>query len=371
MKIVTILGARPQFIKASAISRVLRDYNTKSSRTNVKEVIIHTGQHYDTNMSEVFFQELDIPKPKYNLGVSGLPHGAMTGRMMEGIESILVKEKPDFVLVYGDTNSTLAGAMVASKLHIPLAHVEAGLRSFNANMPEEINRILTDRVSSFLFCPTQTALDNLEKEGFPFPVPAEKWQHIEWVGDVMLDVVQFYKNISLTNIDLDNWKLNDGNYVLCTIHRSENTDSIKRLKSIILALQEISREMPVVVPLHPRTMNKLKDHNYLGLLDGLTIIEPVSYLEMQRLEISAGVILTDSGGIQKEAFFHKVPCITLRDETEWTETVESGWNVIAGANRQIILKEFEKCMTAVRDYPSLFGNGDSAKKIVDRLITSL
>lgn len=368
MKILTILGARPQFIKASAISRVLQK---KSNKTRAEEILVHTGQHYDANMSEVFFQELEIPKPKYNLGVSGLSHGAMTGRMMEGIEEIVQKENPNLILVYGDTNSTLAGALVASKLHIPLAHVEAGLRSFNARMPEEVNRILTDRVSTFLFCPTESAIKNLQNEGFPFPVPGVGKQVIEMVGDVMLDVVLHYKSKASELLSLKKWGLKEKNYLLCTIHRAENTDSENRLRSIFTALHEISGKIQVVLPMHPRTRIKIEEMGLRSLLENLSIIDPVSYLEMQRLQMDASLIMTDSGGIQKEAYFHQVPCITLRDETEWTETVESGWNILAGADQGIILQQFENYMSEERDYPSLFGDGDSSEKIVGRLMDSL
>ncbi len=361
MKIVTILGARPQFIKASAISRVIRTENAtiKTINRHIKEIIIHTGQHFDSNMSEVFFKELEIPEPDINLGISGLSHGAMTGRMLEAIEMVLDNEKPDLVLVYGDTNSTLAGSLAASKLHIPIAHVEAGLRSFNRIMPEEINRIITDHISKHLFCPTQTAVDHLAEEGINVGV------HL--VGDVMFDCTQFYSEKALQKVKLGKWGITEGKYVLCTIHREENTNILHRLESILSALQLISKSTPVLLPIHPRTRQLINSKNISHLLDGLIIIDPVPYLEMTRLQMTAKAILTDSGGMQKEAFFHKVPCITLRDETEWVETVQMGWNKIAGADKNLILEAYESCAAGAPCQINPYGDGQAAKKILEIL----
>ena len=370
LKILTILGARPQFIKAATLSRAISLQNEKGNDT-IQEVIVHTGQHYDSKMSDVFFDEMNIPHPDYRLECGNLNHGAMTGRMLEGIEELILKEKPDYVLVYGDTNSTLAGALAASKLHIPIAHVEAGLRSFNMAMPEEVNRILTDRVSSNLFCPTETAIENLKKEGFPFTTANRGTQKICNVGDVMYDATLFYSKRVKNTVFLKNWKLSEKNYALCTVHRAENTDSPKPLISIITVLQEINKSLPVVLPLHPRTQNLLRNWGASKLLESLTILEPVSYLEMQRLEMGAKVILTDSGGMQKEAYFHGVPCITLREETEWVETVDLGWNQLAGANKERILNAYNHSMNTVpKKIISVFGSGGAATKCVEYLLSS-
>lgn len=366
MKILTILGARPQFIKAAAISRAIRNHNNKNLNLTIEEIIVHTGQHFDANMSDVFFEELGIPKPDYNLGIASLGHGAMTGRMLEGIETIIQKEAPDWMLVYGDTNSTLAGALAAAKLHIPIAHIEAGLRSFNMAMPEEINRVLTDRISKVLFCPTQVALNNLSAEGYPFALPGKKIQQIFNVGDVMYDVTLFYQQRAKETVSLAKWGLLEGKYVLCTLHRAENTDDPQRLESILSALREISRSCTVVLPLHPRTRNLLFSTGRQHLLDKLLLLEPIPYLEIQRLEVGARAILTDSGGIQKEAYFHKVPCITLRDETEWIETVSSGWNVLTGAAAKHIVTAFN-CASVPATAPLFYGDGTSAARIVEHL----
>lgn len=368
MKILTILGARPQFIKASAVSRAIRSHNQKTPHSTIDEVIVHTGQHYDANMSEIFFEQLDIPRPDHNIGIFGLNHGAMTGRMLEGIENLILQEQPDWVLVYGDTNTTLAGALAAAKLHIPVAHVEAGLRSYNMAMPEEINRVLTDRVSTNLFCPTQTALSNLHTEGYPFVLPGKRQQQIENVGDVMYDVTLYYREIALQQIDLNQYGLVDGKYALCTLHRAENTDDLARLEGILNALREIARDCPVVMPLHPRTRNLLTESGKDKLLDGLHLKEPVPYIDMQRLEMGAKVILTDSGGIQKEAYFHSVPCITLRDETEWVETVEMGWNQIVGANQDLIIDAYEQTKPQLKGVGQPYGDGHAAEKIVQSML---
>jgi len=350
MKIVTILGARPQFIKAGSVSREIAKHK------EVEEVIIHTGQHYDANMSDVFFKEMKIPKPNYFLGIGGKSHGAMTGQMIEKIEEVVVKEKPDFIMVYGDTNSTLAGAIVASKLHIKLAHIEAGLRSFNMEMPEEINRILTDRVSSMLFCPTDIAIENLENEGYDnFDCKIIK------SGDVMQDGAIFYKNLAVK----PSHKI-DNNYILCTIHRAENTNDKTRLKSIFAALNEIAKEKQIILPLHPRTKQILKDTKIN--CDGLTIIEPVGYLEMVWLIDNCSLIMTDSGGLQKEAYFFKKQCITLRDETEWVELVENGFNTLVGANESKIIHAYKKVSVFKEKKLNLYGEGTASKKIVKELL---
>jgi len=349
MKIITVIGARPQFIKAGSVSREIAKYS------DINEIIVHTGQHYDANMSDIFFDEMRIPKPDYNLEINGLSHGAMTGQMLQKIEEVLIKEKPDWVMVYGDTNSTLAGALAASKLHIKIAHVEAGLRSFNMKMPEEINRILTDRVSSILFCPTQTAVDNLHNEGFDtFNCRIVK------SGDVMQDGALFYKSFAKKpGIEIDK------NYILSTIHRAENTDDILRLTSIIEALNKINQDKQVIVPLHPRTQKIIKEHN---ISMEFTVIEPVGYLEMVWLIDNCDLVLTDSGGLQKEAFFFKKPCITLRDETEWIELVEHKFNVLAGANKEKIVEicanfEFDNDFNI-----DLYGNGRASYCIVQELL---
>ena len=355
MKIVTVVGARPQFIKAAAVSRVIRnDYPEK-----IDEVLVHTGQHYDENMSKVFFDELDIPRPKYNLEISGLQHGAMTGRMLEAIEQVLLQERPDWLLIYGDTNSTLAGALAAAKLHIPVAHVEAGLRSFNMRMPEEVNRILADRVSSRLFCPTETAVNNLKAEGVS--------QGVHNVGDVMYDVALFYRDRARQQSTvLQALQLAPGKYAMATCHRAENTDDPKRLGAILSALSEISAQQPVVVPLHPRTRKLIGDYGMAHLLDKLTITDPLPFLDMVVLEQAASVILTDSGGVQKEAFFYGVPCITMRDETEWVETVDLGWNKLVGASAESILSAINEIMQSPRDGVSSmpYGTGKAARDIL-------
>jgi UDP-GlcNAc3NAcA epimerase len=355
LKVITIVGARPQFIKAAAISRVIRDQYAGI----IAETLVHTGQHYDENMSKVFFDDLDIPPPGFNLEISGGTHGAMTGKMLEGIERILLAESPDVVLIYGDTNSTLAGALAAAKLHIPVAHVEAGLRSFNMRMPEEINRILSDRVSTLLFCPTQTAVDNLQREGITAGVHN--------VGDVMYDVALFYRDAARTKSRIrEDLGLHDGAFVLATCHRAENTDSPERLEQILKGLSVVARSMPVVLPLHPRTRKIIQDKGLQPLIEPLTILEPLAFLDMVALEQSAKAILTDSGGVQKEAFFYGVPCITMRDETEWTETVALGWNTLVGASTDAIVDAFSKAAppaTAERPY----GNGKAAESIVSFL----
>ena len=355
MKIVTILGARPQFIKARSVSReILRHQN---SGVDVQEIILHTGQHYDSNMSEVFFEEMQIPKPDYYLGIGGKSHGAMTGQMIEKIEEILLKEEPDWVIVYGDTNSTLAGALAASKLHIKIAHIEAGLRSFNMHMPEEVNRILTDRVSSTLFCPTKTAVANLAHEG------VESWQNDAKVvlsGDVMQDGAIFYKKLAQKPVGLDI----DDEFVLSTIHRAENTDDPQRLEAIVSAINEISKHTQVVLPLHPRTKKIIQNGKYD--ISNLNIIDPVGYLNMVWLIDNCSLVMTDSGGLQKEAYFFNKPCITLRDETEWIELVEIGVNQLVGADFNMIIDAYKQSrQLAIENMgEALYGGGMASENIV-------
>jgi len=357
-KIVTVVGARPQFIKAAAVSRVIRDdYSGK-----IEEVLIHTGQHYDENMSKVFFEELDIPQPKYNLEISGGQHGAMTGRMLEAVENVLLQEKPDWLLIYGDTNSTLAGALAGAKLHIPVVHVEAGLRSFNMRMPEEINRILADRVSSLLFCPTETAVNNLKAEGVS--------KGVHNVGDVMYDVALFYRDRARQQSTiLQALSLIPGSFALATCHRAENTDDPKRLSEILSALTEVAGQLPVVLPLHPRTRKLIGEYDLSQQLSPLVVIEPLPFLDMVALEQAARVILTDSGGVQKEAFFYGVPCITMRDETEWVETVDLGWNRLVGASSTSIVAAALEIIQSCPDVMNLtpYGRGRAANEILARL----
>ena len=350
MKIVTILGARPQFIKAGSVSREIAKHN------EIEEIIVHTGQHYDTNMSDVFFDEMKIPKPDYYLGVGGKSHGAMTGQMIEKIEDVCLKEQPDWVMVYGDTNSTLAGAIVASKLHIKLAHIEAGLRSFNIQMPEEINRILTDRVSQVLFCPTDTAVKNLMNEGF------ENFNcKIIKSGDVMQDGALFYKNYAQKpQCTLEN------DFILCTIHRAENTDNPERLNSIFKALNDIAKETQVVLPLHPRTKKILNEASLD--VSNLTIIDPVGYLEMVWLIDNCSLVMTDSGGLQKEAYFFQKQCITLRDETEWVELVENGFNTLVGADYDKIIAAYKNRQPFRSKDLELYGGGKASEIIVNELL---
>lgn len=356
MKVVTVVGARPQFIKAAAVSRVMN-----GCVEGVQEIIVHTGQHYDENMSKVFFDELSIPRPMVNLDISGGGHGEMTGRMMIEIEKVLREIDPDCVLVYGDTNSTLAAALVAAKLHIKVAHVEAGLRSFNMQMPEEINRILTDRVSNILFCPTDEAVKNLKHEGMSHGV------HL--VGDVMFDVSKFYSEVAKKKSGiLREIGEADGEYVLATCHREENTGDLRRLIQILGAMGEISKYCPVVLPMHPRLRIIIEKNGLGNLIEKVNVINPVSYLDMVRLEQGAKKILTDSGGVQKEAYFYRVPCITMRDETEWVETVELGWNVLVGADKDKIVNAVlsERGVNAVKDV-NPYGEGDASVKIVEYL----
>lgn len=347
MKIVTVLGARPQFIKAAPLSKTLRRKH--------EEIIVHTGQHYDYQMSDVFFEELGIPKPNYNLRVGSKQHGKQIGEMLVGVEDILLKEKPDWVLVYGDTNSTLAGALAASKLNIPIAHVEAGLRSYNRTMPEEINRILTDHMATLLFCPTNQAVKNLVREGII--------EGVVRTGDVLADALFFYaKRVEHTGI-LKKFQYKSKSYILATIHRAENTNDPTRLEEIIEAFALI--EGQIVLPLHPRTKKFLQDL-HITVSKNVKIIDPVGYLEMILLEKESQLILTDSGGIQKEAYLCKVPCVTMRDETEWVETVHTGWNTLVGANKEAIVTAVLKYReNPMPEYCSdLYGNGRASEEIV-------
>ncbi|MEI6613690.1 MAG: UDP-N-acetylglucosamine 2-epimerase (non-hydrolyzing) [Chrysiogenales bacterium] len=318
MKVMTIVGARPQFIKAVAVSRAL------AAQGNITEILVHTGQHFDENMSDIFFAELGILQPTYNLGIGGSSHGAMTGAQLIQIERLLLSEKPDWVLVYGDTNSTLSGALAAAKLHIPIAHVEAGLRSFNRTMPEEINRVLTDQVSALLFAPTALAMRNLAREGI-------RSQRCFQVGDVMFDASLYFGELaSKKSTILDSLKLKAGKFILATVHRAENTDDPDRLKVILSALGIISKILPLVWPVHPRTRKQIESHHLAAHLGtSVRLIDPVGYLDMLVLERHAALIATDSGGVQKEAFFYGIPCVTLRSETEWPELVDAGWNRLA------------------------------------------
>jgi len=354
MKIITIIGARPQFIKSSMVSKAI------ALNKGVEEIIIHTGQHFDANMSEVFFNELGIPKPKYNLEVHGLNHGAMTGMMMVKIEPILKQEKPDMVIVYGDTNSTLAGALAAKKMHIPVAHIEAGLRSFNNQMPEETNRILVDRMSNLLFCPTKQAEQNLEKEGFnSFDCKILNF------GDVMKDAALHFGKISLEKSHLTK-DLGLHQFILATLHRAENIDHISHFSSIIDALNIIHQTTPVVVPIHPRAKQSIEKN---GLKCNFLMIDPLGYLDMLALLQQAELVITDSGGLQKEAYFFDKLCITLRNETEWTELVTLGCNILAGSESSKIIGAYHDFKTkSVTHHHQLYGAGNAAELIAQEIV---
>lgn len=353
-KIATILGARPQFVKASMVSRQLQ-------LNGLSEIIIHTGQHFEDNMSDIFFREMGVPQPAYNLGIHGLTHGAMTGRMIEEIEKVLIAEKPGMVMVYGDTNSTLAGALAAVKMQIPVAHVEAGLRSFNMAMPEEINRILTDRISSLLFCPTDQAVENLRKEGFAH-MPAKIVKN----GDVMQDAAIYFSEIAPRHSQvIANLGLTGKPFILCTIHRQENTDDPARLSAIIDALNALHTEIPVVLPLHPRTRNFVRDRK---LTLNMNAIEPVGYLDMIELLKHSHLVITDSGGLQKEAFFFGKHCLTARDETEWIELVDHGFNRLVGASTELILSAAHEFLAKSSDFRvNLYGNGNASAEIAQHI----
>lgn len=362
LTLLTIIGARPQMIKAAALSRAIE----QKYADQVREIIVHTGQHYDANMSDIFFQELQIPTPQYNLHVGSGTHGKQTGQMLEKIEVILLEEKPDVVLVYGDTNSTIAGALAASKLHIKIAHVEAGLRSFNKKMPEEINRILTDHCADFLFVPAQNALQNLQNEG----IEAGK---ITVCGDIMYDTSLHYAQIAEQQSRiLPALQLQPKQYVLATIHRAENTDVPERLKNIVEALQQIAENHRVVLPIHPRTRKYLQNYNInIEQHPNITLTDPVGYLDMVSLEKNALLILTDSGGVQKEAFFYDVPCVTLRDETEWTELVDLGWNTLASPTdtTKIVQTALHYIQNTPAKVASPYGKGNTAEIILETLVT--
>ena len=357
-KIVTILGARPQFVKAAVLSRIIKKHN------NIEEIIVHTGQHFDSNMSAIFFDEIMIPKPKYNLEINSMSHGAMTGLMLLEIEKVLIEEVPDAVVVYGDTNSTIAGALAAKKMHIKVVHIEAGLRSFNMKMPEEINRIATDRISDLLSCPTETALDNLKKEGYDnLQILVEKH------GDIMKDAVSYYGQFSKekSSIIIDE-KLQKNHFVLATIHRQENTDDEKKLRSIFLGLEEIHKTHTVILPMHPRTKAVL---NKLSIHPKIQMIEPVGYYDMLELLKNCSMVITDSGGLQKEAFFNKKQSIIARDETEWVELVENGFAKIVGSDTEDMINTFKKYLSSNQDFSmQLYGDlvGEKIYQSIYKLI---
>jgi UDP-N-acetylglucosamine 2-epimerase len=376
MKIVTIVGARPQFVKAGAVNRAIVELNKRGKR--IREIWVHTGQHYDYLMNKVFFEELKLPNPDYHLGVGSGSHAKQTGLILERIEVVLQKEKPEVVMVYGDTNSTLAGALAAAKLKIPVAHVEAGLRSYNQNMPEEINRLLTDHLSTLLFCPTTQSVRNLLKEG----IKDGETKVVKKVGDVMYDSILYYSKIAerKSSILKDLGLLTPNsvrairesplhrtpNYYLATLHRAENTDDPKKLKSIFGALNEIGEKTPVILPLHPRTKKMMKVYRLFSKFKDIRFIEPVSYLGMLQLEKNAKAILTDSGGVQKESYWFGVPCFTLREETEWVETIKSKWNSLVGTEAERIVKKVRHMEVRGRYLKrhGLFGDGKAGEKIV-------
>lgn len=375
MKIVTVIGARPQIIKAAALSRAISQHFSKE----VHEVIVHTGQHYDNNMSQVFFDELGVPQPDYNMGVGSAPHGVQTARMIEGIEEILLKEKPDCLVLYGDTNSTLAGAIAASKIHVPIVHIEAGLRSFNKSMPEEINRICCDHCSTLLFSPTATGFKNLVNEGFN-PNNKKKFTAdnpgIYHCGDVMYDNSKYFATIADQKSDiLERERLKGKGYVLCTIHRDNNTDQPERLNAIFSALLKIAAEKTVVLPLHPRTSKLLNTNLKKDIFDKLSnnpnirILPPASFLDMIVLERHADMVVTDSGGVQKEAYFFQKPCLIMRSETEWKEIVDCGAAVITDADEQRILKAYRNFTdNPPHSYPEIFGDGHAAEFICKEML---
>jgi UDP-N-acetylglucosamine 2-epimerase len=387
IKLVTVIGARPQFIKAAAVRRAIQAFNSgrfsghnMKPNKKIREILVHTGQHYDYLMDKVFFEELQLPHPDHHLGVGSGSHARQTGIMLERIEAVLQEEKPQGVLVYGDTNSTLAGALTAAKLHIPVAHVEAGLRSYQRTMPEEINRLLTDHLSTLLFCPTASAVNNLEREG----IKDGKEKAVKKVGDVMYDSILYYskiaegkstilKELGLFRSDTRHSAPITSHYYLATLHRAENTDNPERLRSLLKALSVIGKKSPVILPLHPRTNKMMRIHRLLPKSRGVKLIDPVSYFDMLTLEKNAKVILTDSGGVQKEAYWLNVPCLTLREETEWGEIVDMGWNRLVGFETKKILEgihHFEKTDRANRR-PWIFGDGKAGSKIVRLLVKHL
>ena len=356
MKVVTIVGARPQFVKAAAVSRAFVEEG------GVTEVIVHTGQHFDTNMSGIFFEEMAIPKPDYNLEIHSLSHGAMTGRMMEQIERILQSEDPDAVMVYGDTNSTFAGAMAARKMGIKLLHVEAGLRSFDMGMPEEVNRILTDRISDVLYCPTDTAVGNLAREGF------EHYDcRIIQSGDVMEDAAMFYAERAFAHSTiLEDLGLVNKEFLLCTLHRAENTDDPARLRELVAGLNEVGKTRVIVMPIHPRTKAALAKQ---GLSLNVRLIDPVGYFDMVSLLDSSSLVITDSGGLQKEAYFFNSGCVTMRDQTEWVELVANGFNVLVGADREKLINGVERMISQpFQRNVELYGSGKAANIIAADIV---
>lgn len=356
--VLTIVGARPQFIKAAAVSRAI----ARLPGSPLKELLVHTGQHHDENMSDVFFRELSIPAPALNLGIAGGKHGQMTGRMLEAIEKAILDHNPDWMLIYGDTNSTLAGALAASKLHIPVAHVEAGLRSFDRRMPEEINRVVADHVSTLLFAPTDVAVKNLKNEG----ISGDK---VRRVGDVMFDVMLFYRDLAAKqSTTLQRLELKPKSFALATVHRAENTDDPARLKGILEGLSRLAAKHPVVLPIHPRTRAAIANLGGFTPPANLRIIDPVGYLDMLSLEWNAALIATDSGGVQKEAFFASVPCITLRDNTEWVELIDVGANVLVGADAGKIASEGASRFNTMLSAAPLYGDGDAAMHIAKALL---
>lgn len=350
-RILTVVGARPQFIKAAVVSSALK------ATSCIDEILVHTGQHYDRNMSEVFFRELDLPRIAYNLEVGSASHGVQTAQMLEGLERVMVRESPAGVLIFGDTNSTLAGALAASKLRIPLWHVEAGLRSYNRDMPEEINRLVADALSTVLFSPSSTATSNLLQEGVPR-------SRIVEVGDVMYDAVLRFRSLKFRTAPAEK------PYVLATIHRAENTEVPHKLAAIFTALRELAKTWSVIVPMHPRTRSRAATQGIA--FTGLQVREPVGYLEMLQLEQGADVIVTDSGGVQKEAFFHRVPCVTVRHETEWVETVQAGWNVLASpSSSSAIVAAVQEARDRHKHTVALYGDGRAAVRIAEYLASAL
>lgn len=367
MRIVTIVGARPQFVKAAMVSRAIQEYNRTVGEPQLEELLLHTGQHYDENMSRIFFSDMHIPEPTWQLQCGHSSHGAMTGQMLAGIEERLMACHPDAVLVYGDTNSTLAGALAAAKLHIPVIHVEAGLRSFNRAMPEEINRVLTDHIATLLCCPTQAAITHLQEEGIR--------QGVHHVGDVMYDAALLFGRLADQDSRiLDRLGLQPKAFRLCTVHRAENTDSEERMRQIVSALQQIATtECPLVLPLHPRTRQRLESYDLLAMIEqhnGIRLTSPLGFLDMVALEKQALTILTDSGGVQKEAYFHHTPCVTLREETEWVETVEAGWNCLAGYQTESIL-DCVNHLPEQRHEISEYGTGRASDDIVRLMVLNL
>ena len=375
MKLVTVIGARPQIIKAAALSRAIKNHFSD----RIQEIIVHTGQHYDDNMSQVFFDELGIPRPDYNLHVGSASHGVQTARMTEGLESILIKEQPDFIVLYGDTNSTLAGAVAAAKIHVPIVHIEAGLRSFNKTMPEEINRIVCDHCSTLLFSPTKAGFENLKREGFPidneppYTIDNPKVYHC---GDIMYDNSLHFADIAEAKTDIiQRLELTGKPFILATIHRDSNTDQPERLNAIFNALIRLSNECQVVLPLHPRTAKLLKTN-----LDGekqaqlfnnpsISLIPPVSFLEMIALERHARLVMTDSGGVQKEAYFFQKPCIILRPETEWVEIVQTGNAILADADESRIMQAWQHFQSnPPTTFPEIFGDGHAAEFMLKMML---